>query len=115
MQPKIRIATLIFGVIATVIALIFPKIVDLMVVGIGTIVIFVPATFLALKNKEVSTYRNLAILSILSGFIVNLAFFILGVGRPEIFQPKSSFIPAFLTAATVLLIGYFYKKKSHGN
>lgn len=115
MQPKIRIATLIFGVIATVISLIFPKIVDLMVVGIGTIVIFVPATFLALKNKKVSSYQNLAVFSILSGFIVNLAFFILGIVQPETFEPKSSFIPAFLTATAVLIIGYFYKKNKYGH
>ena len=114
MQPRIRIATLVFGAIATLIALIFPKIVDLMVVGIGTIVIFVPATFLALTKKEVSSFRNLAILSILSGFFVNLGFFIFGMIKPDVFEPKSIFIPAFLTAATVLLIGYFYKKNSHG-
>lgn len=115
MQPKIRIATFVFGIIATLIALIFPKIVDLMVVGIGTIVIFVPTTFLALKNSNVFQYRNLAITSILSGFIVNMGFFILGIIKPEIFEPKSSFIPAFLTASLILFFGYFYKKKKYGN
>ncbi len=115
MQPKIRMATFVFGFIATIIALIFPKIVDLMVVGIGTIVIFVPATFLALTKKDVFQYRNLAIISILSGFLINLIFFTLGVLKPEIFEPKSSFIPAFLTALLVLFIGYFYKKKRYEN
>jgi solute:Na+ symporter, SSS family len=113
MQPKIRIATFIFGIIATSIALIFPKIVDLMVVGIGTIVIFVPATFLALTKDKVYKYKHLAFASILSGFVVNLIFFIWGVFQPESFEPKSSFIPAFLTALLVLLVGYFIKTKTH--
>ena len=113
MQPKIRLATFIFGVIATSIALIFPKIVDLMVVGIGTIVIFVPTTLLALTKEKVSDYKHLAFASILSGFGVNLIFFIWGVVNPESFEPKSSFIPAFLTASLVLLVGYFIKTKTH--
>ncbi len=114
MQPKIRIATFIFGIIATIISLVFPKIVDLMVVGIGTIVIFVPTTFLALMKNSVFQYRNIAIASILSGFSVNLGFFILGIINPQVFEPKSSFIPAFLVASVVLFIGYFYKKKRYG-
>ena len=112
MQPKIRIATFIFGIIATGMSLIFPKIVDLMVVGIGTIVIFVPATFLALTAKiNTFQFNKISIYSILSGFAVNLGFFIFGIVRPEVFEPKSSFIPAFLTASIVLLTGYLIKKK----
>ena len=115
MQLKIRIATFVFGIIATIIALIFPKIVDLMVVGIGTIVIFVPATLFALKTQNSYQYRNLVFISILSGFTVNIGFFVLGVLRPDVFEPKSSFIPAFLTSSLILTLGYLYKKKQHGH
>lgn len=110
MHSYIRIATLIFGIIAMIIALTFPKIVDLMVVGIGMIVIFVPITFLALIKKQVKQYYIIALLSILSGFTVNLVFFIWGILRPEEFEVKSSFIPAFLVALIVLLTGLLYYK-----
>lgn len=101
-QSKVRIAAIVFGFIALFMALTFPKIVDLMVVGLGTIVIFVPVTFLALIKKEVYLYKNAALASITAGFAVNLFFFILGMFKPEIFEPKSSFIPAFLVALIVL-------------
>jgi len=110
MHREIRVATIIFGVIAMIQALAFPKIVDLMVVGIGTIVIFVPVTLLALLRKDVKTYKKIALLSIGSGFIVNLFFFTLGVFSPETFEPKSSFIPAFIVGGLVLLIGIKTKK-----
>lgn len=100
---SIRIATIVIGFIALFIALAFPKIVDLMVVGIGTIVIFVPVTLLALLRPEVHRYKRAALASILSGFVVNLVFFVTGVVNPEIFEPKSSFIPAFMVAGIVLL------------
>ena len=48
----IRAATIIFGIIALFIALVFPNIVDLMVVGISTITIFAPITLLALVSKN---------------------------------------------------------------
>jgi len=113
MHKHIRIATLIFGIIAMIQALVFPRIVDLMVVGIGTIVIFVPVTFLALIKQEVKQYQHIALYSILSGFIVNLFFFILGVYNSGIFEPKSSFIPAFIIATLVLIIGLRIKKNKH--
>ncbi len=108
---QIRLATIIFGVIALFMALVFPKIVDLMVVGIGTIVIFIPVTFLALTSKNVTSYNRLALGSIISGFGVNLIFFIIGLEFVESLDPKSSFIPAFITAALVLVIGIQIKKK----
>ena len=102
---EIRIAAIVFGFIALGMALVLPRIVDLMVVGIATIVIFVPVTFLALVKKEVYRYHRIAAASIMSGFIVNLFFFTWGTLDPEQFQPKSSFIPAFLVALVVLVIG----------
>ena len=111
-QNNIRITTFVFGIIGMLIAIIFPKIVDLMVVGIGTIVIFVPVTFLALIKKEVYKFRFAAISSILSGFFVNLAFFIFGIINPEKFEPKSSFIPAFIVAGIALMIGMLFLKKN---
>jgi sodium/proline symporter/sodium/pantothenate symporter len=114
-HKEIRIAAIIFGLIALGMALILPKIVDLMVVGIATIVIFVPITFLALIKDNVYKYRKVAILSILSGFIVNLFFFTWGMVKPEQFQSKSSFIPAFIIASLLLLLGvYFINKKERG-
>jgi len=102
---QIRMATVIFGLIALALALVLPKIVDLMVVGIATIVIFVPVTFLALIKDDVYKYRKAAIYSIISGFTVNLFFFVWGTVAPEQFQAKSSFIPAFIVASVVLLVG----------
>ena len=112
-QAKIRIATFVFGIIGMLLSLIFPKIVDLMVVGIGTIVIFVPITLLAFIKKDVYGYRFAAISSILSGFLVNLAFFIFGIINPEKFEPKASFIPAFIVAAIVMIIGILFSKKDN--
>jgi Na+/proline symporter len=107
---QIRTATLVFGLIALGMALVFPKIVDLMVVGIATIVIFVPVTFLALIRNDVYKYRRIAVYSIISGFVVNLFFFIWGTLAPLQFQAKSSFIPAFVVASLVLLIGVRFWK-----
>jgi len=92
-------------------ALILPKIVDLMVVGIATIVIFVPITFLALIKDDVYKYRKIAVASIIAGFIVNLVFFIWGTLAPEQFQAKSSFIPAFVVTTIVLLTGVKFISK----
>lgn len=102
-QRKIRIAAIIFGVIALVMALSLPRIVDLMVVGIATIVIFVPATFLALTGKDVQRYRRSALYSIGAGFLTNLGFFVFGLANPGLFDIKTSFIPAFLVSLTILL------------
>lgn len=110
LQKLIRIATLAFGFLALFMALSFPKIVDLMVVGLATIVIFVPVTFLALFRKEVHRYRKTAMASVMSGFVVNLIFFILGIVNPQWFEPKSSFIPAFLAALVVLFTGLHFTK-----
>jgi Na+/proline symporter len=107
---QIRLYTILFGFIALVMALIFPKIVDLMVVGIGTIVIFVPATIFALTHNNVLGYNKIAFWSILCGFLVNIIFFVGGF-LIEILDPKSSFIPAFVTALLVLFIGVRFKKK----
>ncbi|MEZ5197585.1 MAG: sodium:solute symporter family protein [Bacteroidales bacterium] len=104
-HQEIRLAAVVFGLIALGMALAFPKIVDLMVVGIATIVIFVPITFLALLKNEVYKYRKIAIASILTGFVVNLYFFIWGNISPDQFEPKSSFIPAFIVSSITLLIG----------
>ncbi len=110
-QSSIRIAAFIFGLAALAMALLFPKIVDLMVVGIGTIAIFVPVTLVALIDKNAFLYRKTATWSIFSGFAVNMAFFIWGVLQPASFQPKSSFIPAFIVATLVMVLGRWSVKK----
>ena len=110
LQNNIRVISVIFGVIALFMALSFPKIVDLMVVGLATIVIFVPVTFFALIKKNVQTYRVAALVSIISGFVVNLFFFVWGINHPEQFEPKASFIPAFIVALLSLLIGIFFTR-----
>ena len=109
-QRMVRLAAIIFGIVALFMSLSFPKIVDLMVVGLATIVIFVPVTFLALIKGEVHQYRKPALWSIGVGFVVNLSFFIWGVVAPEQFEPKSSFIPGFLTALLVLVVGVRRKR-----
>ena len=58
LHKNIRIISIFFGLTALIMALILPKIVDLMVVGIASIVIFVPATFLALVKKDVLHYKK---------------------------------------------------------
>ncbi len=108
----IRITTIIFGIIALFMALVFPYIVDLMVVGISTIALFVPITFLALIKDDVYRYRRAALASILSAFVVNVALFSWGTLRPEQFSAKSSFIPAFILAAMVLIVGVALTKKT---
>jgi SSS family solute:Na+ symporter len=110
-QKQIRVTTLIFGAAALVMALSLPRIVDLMVVGIATIVIFVPVTFLALVRKDVLRYRKAALASVISGFVVNLGFFLYGLFLPEQFELKSSFIPAFVVSLGVLALGVFKRKR----
>jgi len=102
----LRLATILFGVIALAMALVFPYIVDLMVIGISTITIFAPITLFALINKEkVYSYRKAALWSILSGFVLNTVLFVWGILIPEQFEPKNSFVPAFVVATLVLIIG----------
>jgi Na+/proline symporter len=103
---EIRIAAIVFGFIALGMALMLPKIVDLMVVGLATIVIFVPATLLALLKDDVHRYHRTAFFSIAGGFLANLLFFAGGILWPEQFEAKSSFIPAFLVSVIIMLSGY---------
>jgi hypothetical protein len=112
-KKNVRTATLVFGFVALFMALALPKIVDLMVVGLATIVIFVPVTFFALISKEVHRYRTPALWSIVVGFIVNLFFFIWGIAAPGQFEAKASFIPGFLSAFVVFFLGVFAVK--HNN
>ena len=111
LHKNIRIISIFFGLTALAMALVLPKIVDLMVVGIASIVIFVPVSFLALMKKEVIQYKKQALYSLLLGFIVNLSFFIWGTLRPEQMNNKSSFIPAFIVASLVLIIGVGIKNR----
>jgi Na+/proline symporter len=109
-QKSTRLAAIIFGFVALLMALALPKIVDLMVLGLATIVIFVPATFLALIRQEVHQYRKPALWSIIIGFVVNLVFFVWGLSAPDQFEAKASFIPGFISALLVLLVGIYFTK-----
>ena len=60
---------------------------------------------LALIKKDVLHYKKQALYSLLTGFIVNLGFFIWGTLSPEQMNNKSSFIPAFIVASLVLIFG----------
>lgn len=113
LQKSIRVISLLFGILALFIALSFPNIVDLMVVGISMIVIYTPITLIALSKKDPYRYRYVAFISIVLAFIVNLTFFLLGVFLPEHFNPKSSFIPAFLVAVISTLVGMLFVKKAN--
>ena len=101
----IKVATFIFGIIALFTALVFPNIVDLMVVGISTITIFAPITLFALIKKNAFAYRKVVIISILVAFFINLFLFILGINYPESFNPKSSFVPSIIIETIILLVG----------
>ncbi len=109
LQKSIRIISMFFGILALFIALFLPNIVDLMVVGIASIVIFVPVTFYALIKKDVLQYKKQALYSLFTGFVVNLSFFIWGTVSPEQFSNKSSFIPAFIISSLVLIFGVIFK------
>ena len=112
-RRKLFLVTVVFGVIAMVTALVFPHLVDLMVVGLATIVIFAPATILTFLHKHPQKHRRLVLASILSGFTVNLLFFLGGLMFPEQIEIKASFIPAFIVASLVLLPAIFNKEKRH--
>jgi len=109
----IRIVTLVFGLTAMVLALSFPHIVDLMVLGLSTISIFVPITILALTKKDAHKFSKIALYSISAGFIVNIVFFVFGLLYPDKFQAKSSFVPGFIVATLVLVIGINLQKKKY--
>jgi len=104
-HQMIKVATFIFGFIALFTALVFPNIVDLMVVGISTITIFAPITLFALIKKNAFAYRKTVIISLLVAFFVNLFFFVLGIKYPESFNPKSSFVPSIIIETIILLVG----------
>ncbi|MEN8224066.1 MAG: sodium:solute symporter family protein [Bacteroidota bacterium] len=110
-RREILTTTFIFGTVAMIMALVFPNIVDLMVIGLASIVIFAPITILALSIKNVWRYRKLAIASIGAGFVVNLVFFVAGLLYPEDIEIKASFIPAFIVASLVILLGLIIKPK----
>jgi Na+/proline symporter len=110
-RRNILIITFIFGITAMIVALLFPNIVDLMVVGLATIVIFAPATVFALVVDNAQEYRKTALASIFAGFIINLLFFISGIIFSDHIELKASFIPAFLAATLVMITGMIPKKK----
>jgi len=110
-RRQILITTFIFGFIAMGMALVFPHIVDLMVVGLATIVVFAPITILALSVRSPGKYRKLALSSIVLGFLVNLAFFAAGLLAPGTVEAKASFIPAFIAASLVVIAGLAFKHK----
>ena len=111
LQKKIRYISFAFGILALFIALVFPKIVDLMVVGISMIIIYTPLTLIALLKKDPYQYRYVGFISVMLAFVVNLTFFMLGIFLPEQYNSKSSFIPAFLIAVISTLIGMAFVKK----
>lgn len=109
----IKLMAVIFGAIALVMALVFPKVVDMMVLALSTITLFVPITLLALIHKNAGKYRRVAWWSLLSGFVVNIVFFIYGLVMPQHFEAKSSFVPGVIVATFVLLAGMMYYKRKH--
>jgi len=112
LQKNIRYISFAFGILALFIALVFPKIVDLMVVGISMIIIYTPLTLIALLKKDPYRYRYVGFISVMLAFVVNLTFFLLGIFLPEQYNSKSSFIPAFLIAVISTLVGMAFVKKS---
>jgi len=103
--------TIIFGLIALAMALVFPNIVDLMVVSLSTITIFAPLTLFALVKKDAHKYRKAALASLISGFTVNLVFFVYGLMYPDQFEAKSSFVPGVIVGTLFLFIGMKFWKE----
>ena len=110
-SKEIKFVTVVFGILALIIALAFPHIVDLMVIALSTITLFVPVTLFALIDKNAGKYQKIAVYSILLGFLVNVIFFVYGLLFPEQFQAKSSFVPGFIISTLVLWIGVMIEKR----
>ncbi|MDA3911768.1 MAG: sodium:solute symporter family protein [Bacteroidales bacterium] len=112
---RIRIAVVVFGAIALVMALFFADIVNLFVAGITMNILFTPITILALLRKDVYRYKRAAFASILSGTIVILAIFTVGFSTGNDGLLKIAFVPATLIATIALFIGLYRQKQKVKN
>ncbi len=101
----LRITTLIYGFLALFLAINYSDIVDLFVIGSSAIVVFVPCTFHSFIIKNVSKYRWSAIISIILGCFINIFVFVYSTNNPDIFEPKASFVLAFIFALLTYLVG----------
>jgi solute:Na+ symporter, SSS family len=108
---RIRIAVIIFGMLALGMALFFADIVNLFVAGITLNIIFTPITFLALIKKDVYKYKFAAFYSILSGTIIIIILFTIGFATNNDSLLKMAFIPATLIAGITLLIGIWIQNR----
>lgn len=104
----LRWSALALGLLGFLVAMAIPNLVDLMVVGTSSVVIFTPATVAALLKKEKLRAKS-AFWSVGLGLLVNIIIFTsstLGVIK---FEPKASYVPAILVA----LIAYFVSEGVH--
>ena len=98
---KLRIATVIVGIITVVVAFVFPDIVDLNIGGISTVLIFVVPIIAGLFGWRLSS--RVVLISIISGFAVIVAAF------P--FMPTEAFVPGFVVSLLVLIGGHFLTRR----
>jgi len=92
---KLRIATIIVGVVSVVVAFVFPDIVDLNVGGISTLLVFVLPILAALFGWKIRP--KIIIVSLIAGVVVTTILFPL--------MPKMAFLPGLLISALVFIIG----------
>jgi SSS family solute:Na+ symporter len=99
----LRMNALFLGLLALSIAVILPDLVDLLVVASTSVVIFTPAAVAALMKRG-RLRVGPAFWSVASGFVVNIIVFTLATLGIIGFEPKSSFVPAFLAALAAYLL-----------
>ena len=106
----IRVATIIFGIIALFTALIFPYIVDLDGRRHFNHHHFCTYYLICTDQQKCFCLSKVALFSILKAFMINLILFTYGTLYPEQFQAKTSFVPAFVVGTLVLVIGVLLSK-----
>lgn len=100
---RLRLAALTLGLTAVVVAVIVPDLVDLIVVGTSSVVIFTPATVAVIVKKKAARVSS-AVWSIVSGFVVNLLIFGSATAGLIKFEAKASYVPALFVATVVFFV-----------
>lgn len=100
---RLRLATLVLGLAGVVVAVIVPNLVDLMVVGTSSVVIFTPATLAVLVKKKAARVTS-AVWSVVAGFVANLLIFGSASAGLINFEAKASYVPALFIATIVFFV-----------
>lgn len=99
----LRWSALFLGLLGLVVAVVLPNLVDLMIVGTSSAVIFTPCTVAAMLKRGKLRAKS-AFWSVSLGFLVNVIIFVSSTLKIIEFEPKASFVPAFLVALTAYFV-----------